>query len=139
MLLEKLKSDIYNIEPVKTIEVDTGIKRAYFDRKKSSYNQLLESKMFNNNICLLSTYKVYKVMVFNNNDYELLINNLLDDIYVISGEGGSYKGINHYCILVANKDGDKGILVDPQGYDYCRYTGIIEKEELYNILNKVRA
>ena len=52
MLLEKLKSDIYNIEPVKTIEVDTGIKRAYFDCKKSSYNQLLE---------------------FNNNDYELLI------------------------------------------------------------------
>lgn len=105
---------------------------------------------------------ISKYIVFSNNDFDLLSNNLLTDCSAIAGYGGSrgfkngievdynsYKSISEfyndktidvYCnsILITNEDGTKFLVVDPEGYKYCRYTGVLEASRGKKILMQLK-
>jgi hypothetical protein len=41
------------------------------------------------------------------------------------------EGVWH-CILVKGKTSDIGLLIESEGYDYARYTGVIKLSEVKN-------
>jgi hypothetical protein len=41
------------------------------------------------------------------------------------------EGVWH-CILVKSKTSDIGLLIESEGYDYARYTGVVKLSEVEN-------
>ncbi|MGL4802008.1 MAG: hypothetical protein ACRC18_07055 [Cetobacterium sp.] len=107
---------------------------------------------------------INEYLELDNNTFNTLSNNLLQDFEQIAKRGGTriyntgtkqeidydnteesevYNNKNNYdyyssCILIYNKDKTKYIVVDPQGFDYCRYTGILTKEEGEKVLKQLK-
>lgn len=154
-LVKKIKyiqhEDImYNLTPLSSKKIENdNIKKSYFECKADSYNELLNN--FNNNgmshnDCYLdgasfneksilidnsATYTINELMIFSNNDYDLLTNNLMNNIKVFENKGGSDildngSYLNHKCILCVNEDKTQAILIDPQFTNYANFSGLID-------------
>lgn len=172
-LVKKIKyiqheNTMYNLTPLSSEKIENdNIKKSYFECKAGSHNELLNN--FNNNgmshtDCYLdgasfneksiiidngATYIVNELMIFSNSDYDLLTNNLMDNIKVFENKGGSDiledgSYLNHKCILCMNEDKTQSILIDPQFTNYANFSGLIDlsialqyfNEEVENVENK---
>ena len=81
-------------------------------RKVSDYSELLELTKG-----MKSKWEhVQEVITLPCDEYNYFINNLLEDYSFFTGE-------ENYLFYVT--DGDEGIFVDTQGYNYARYVGIV--------------
>ena len=75
-------------------------------------------------------YQVTREVELCNEDFRKLTSDLLDDQHFIKkDEGGMNDEGEVLCIRVINKESGKRILIDPQGYEYPRYTAIEEKSD----------
>lgn len=74
-------------------------------------------------------YQVTREVELSNEDFRNLTSDLLDDQDLIQkDEGGINDEGDVLCIRVINKESGERILIDPQGYEYSRYTAIEEKK-----------
>lgn len=74
-----------------------------------------------------SAYTVVREVEFNDEGFKNFAEDLLEDQSWISGtDGGMNQAGEIRCIRVRNAQTGEGILVNSEGYDYPRYTGIEE-------------
>ena len=77
-----------------------------------------------------TAYRVTREVELSDEDFIKLTTDLLDDQDIIQkDEGGMNDEGEVLCIRVINKESGKRILIDPQGYEYPRYTAIEEKSD----------
>ena len=73
-------------------------------------------------------YQVTREVELSDEDFRKLTSDLLEDQDLIQkDEGGMNDEGEVLCIRVINKESGERILIDPQGYEYPRYTAIEEK------------
>ena len=75
-------------------------------------------------------YQVTREVKLSDEDFRKLNIELLDDQdFIQKDEGGMNEVGEVLCIRVINKENGERILIDPQGYEYPRYTAIEEKSD----------
>ena len=75
-------------------------------------------------------YQVTRDVELSDEDFRKLTTDLLDDQeFIQKNEGGMNDEGEVLCIRVINKETGERILIDPQGYEYPRYTAIEEKSD----------
>lgn len=154
MLKEEAKKEIEPIE-VKEAAITVYLNNIKVARK---INNISEVEDWGENTNIL----IEKYIILNNNDFDYICNNLLSDYSFIKGYGGSraeakegadvpeeydinylYANRNKFNfyeinILITNKDNSKFIIVNPHGYSYCRYTGILTAAEGKRVLKQLQ-
>lgn len=154
MLKEEVQKEI---EPIKMQEAATSV---YLNNIKIArkINNISEVEDWGENENIL----IEKYIILNNNDFDYMCNNLLNNYSFIKGLGGSraeakegedvpenydinylYANRNKFNfyeinILITNKDNTKFIIVNPHGYNYCRYTGILTAAEGKRVLRQLK-
>jgi len=77
-----------------------------------------------------TAYRVIREVELSNKEYKKLTNDLLQDqAFINKDEGGINDAGEVLCIRVINKESGERILIDPQGYEYPRYTALEEKSD----------
>ena len=77
-----------------------------------------------------TTYRVTREVELSDKEYKKLTNDLLQDQdFINEDEGGINDEGEVLCIRVINKESGERILIDPQGYEYPRYTALEEKSD----------
>ena len=71
------------------------------------------------------SYKVSEVIVLSDAEFRDVMKNSLEDRGYLSGRHG-----DDTCVLLLSENGDDGILIDTQGYDYPRYSAFISKAKI---------
>lgn len=153
MLKEEAQKEI---EPIEIKEAATSV---YLNDIKIArkINNISEVEDWGENENIL----IEKYIILNNNDFDYMCNNLLNNYTFIKGLGGSraeakegadvpeeydinylYANRNKFNfyeinILVTNADNNKFIIVNPHGYSYCRYTGILTAAEGKRVLRQL--
>lgn len=99
-------------------------------------NQYIEESSY------IEPFKVEKLVELNESDYNNFCNALLSDYDFLEGEGGNLltedgKFICSKAVVIIC-EGKEAVLVDPQGFNYARYTGRIV-EDVNNSLAEVTA
>ncbi len=74
-------------------------------------------------------YRVTREVELSDKEYEKLANDLLQDQAFINEDEGLNDVGEVLCIRLINKESGERILIDPQGYEYSRYTAIEEKND----------
>ena len=154
MLKEEAQKEI---EPIEIKEAATSV---YLNNIKIArkINNISEVEDWGENENIL----IEKYIILNNNDFDYMCNNLLNNYTFIKGLGGSraeakegadvpeeydinylYANRNKFNfyeinILITNKDNSKFIIVNPHGYSYCRYTGILTAAEGKRVLRQLQ-
>ena len=107
------------------------MKTASFIRKAADYEDLMQlTKKYPGH----SQYQIEKIIELSAEEFKKFISNFYEDKdFIINNQSLMYfaDGIT-YCIGITTEDSDKIILIDSQGYDYARYTAIINKKEVEN-------
>ena len=152
-----LKEDLKEVEPIEIAEAKTEIKinDVTVGRKE---NNILDVEEFGTKENIIIT----KYAILKNNDFDYMCNNLLNDFKFLEGFGGSRAeakegaevpqdyDINYIYnnkdkfnfyeinILITNEDKTRFIVVNPHGYNYCRYTGILTAAEGRKVLKQLK-
>ncbi len=75
-------------------------------------------------------YQVTREIKLSDKEFRTLTADLLEDqSFIQKDEGGINDEGEVLCIRVINKDNGERILIDPQGYEYPRYTALEEKSD----------
>ena len=145
---------------IKPLEIKEAATTVYLNDIKIArkINNISEVEDWGENESIL----IEKYIVLNNNDFDFMCNNLLNNYSFIKGLGGSraeakegedvpenydinylYANRNKFNfyeinILITNKDNTKFIIVNPHGYSYCRYTGILTAAEGKRVLKQLK-
>lgn len=152
-----LKEELKEVEPLEVTEAKEEIKinNVTVGRKE---NNIIDVKEYGTKENIIIT----KYAILSNNDFDYMCNNLLNDFNFLEGFGGSRAeakegaevpqeyDINYIYnnkdkfnfyeinILITNKDNTKFIVVNPHGFNYCRYTGILTAAEGRKILKQLK-
>ena len=152
-----LKEEVKEVEPIEIAEAKEEVKinNVTVGRKE---NNIIDIEEFGIKEDIIIT----KYAILENNDFDYMCNNLLSDFNFLEGFGGSraeakegaevpqdydinyiYNNkdkFNFYEInmLITNKDNTKFIAVNPHGYSYCRYTGILTAAEGKRALKQLK-
>lgn len=152
-----LKEDLKEVEPIEIAEAKTEIKinNVTVGRKE---NNIYDVEEYGTKEDIIIT----KYAILENNDFNFICNNLLNDFNFLEGFGGSRAAakegadvpkeydINYIYnnkdkfnfyeinILITNQDNTKFIVVNPHGFSYCRYTGILTAAEGRRILKQLK-
>lgn len=152
-----LKEELKEVEPLEVAEAKEEIKvnDVTVGRKE---NNILDVEEFGTKENIIIT----KYAILKNNDFDYMCNNLLNNYSFIKGLGGSraeakegedvpkeydinyiYANKNKFAfyeinILITNQDNTKFIVVNPHGYSYCRYTGILTAAEGKRVLKQLK-
>lgn len=152
-----LKEELKEFEPLEVAEAKEEIKinNVTVGRKE---NNIYDVEEYGTKEDIIIT----KYAILENNDFDYMCNNLLSDFNFLEGFGGSRaeakEGVevpqdydinyiynnkdkfNFYeiNILITNEDKTKFIVVNPHGYSYCRYTGILTAAEGRRILKQLK-
>lgn len=70
-------------------------------------------------------YEVSEVIVLSDAEFRDVMKEPLKDREYLSGRHG-----DDTCVLLLSENGDDGILIDTQGYDYPRYSAFISKAKI---------
>lgn len=100
--------------------------------------------------------KIDRVVVMTPDDMSVFMMSLLDSYSFLKGQGGTGSHFdtdkkffelseserrqwmaNSFAVSVAITDGKRLILVNPEGYDYARYVGVGNTEELLKVFDSV--
>lgn len=129
--LNESTEEIVSDEEIPEEEVSDGLTeeilpKAIFHRKPKSLSEMKAAE--ENGITVnKSSYNVINTKEMNNNEFNEFSNNLqgtydwLTELYSSDGSSSVFN-----CIEVSNEDGSIKILVDPSGYNYCRYAAYID-------------
>lgn len=152
-----LKEDLKEVEPLEIAEAKEEIKinNVTVGRKE---NNIIDVKEYGTEENIIIT----KYAILSNNDFDYMCNNLLNDFKFLEGFGGSRAeakegadvpkeyDINYIYnnkdkfnfyeinILITNQDNTKFIVVNPHGFSYCRYTGILTAAEGRKVLKQLK-
>ena len=152
-----LKEELKEVEPLEVAEAKEEIKvnDVTVGRKE---NNILDVEEFGTKENIIIT----KYAILKNDNFDYMCNNLLNDFKFLEGFGGSRAeakegaevpqdyDINYIYnnkdkfnfyeinILITNEDKTKFIVVNPHGYSYCRYTGILTAAEGRRILKQLK-
>ena len=152
-----LKEELKEVEPLEVAEAKEEIKvnDVTVGRKE---NNILGVEEFGTKENIIIT----KYAILKNNDFDYMCNNLLNDFKFLEGFGGSRAeakegeevpqdyDINYIYnnkdkfnfyeinILITNEDKTRFIVVNPHGFSYCRYTGILTAAEGRRILKQLK-
>ena len=152
-----LKEELKEFEPLEVAEAKEEIKinNVTVGRKE---NNIYDVEEYGTKEDIIIT----KYAILKNNDFDYMCNNLLNDFKFLEGFGGSRAeakegaevpqdyDINYIYnnkdkfnfyeinILITNEDKTKFIVVNPHGYSYCRYTGILTAAEGRRILKQLK-
>ena len=152
-----LKEELKEVEPLEVAEAKEEIKvnDVTVGRKE---NNILDVEEFGTKENIIIT----KYAILKNSDFDYMCNNLLNDFKFLEGFGGSRTeakegaevpqeyDINYIYnnkdkfnfyeinILITNEDKTRFIVVNPHGYNYCRYTGILTAAEGRRILKQLK-
>ena len=152
-----LKEELKEFEPLEVAEAKEEIKvnDVTVGRKE---NNILGVEEFGTKENIIIT----KYAILKNNDFDYMCNNLLNDFKFLEGFGGSRAeakegeevpqdyDINYIYnnkdkfnfyeinILITNEDKTRFIVVNPHGFSYCRYTGILTAAEGRRILKQLK-
>ena len=152
-----LKEELKEFEPLEVAEAKEEIKinNVTVGRKE---NNIYDVEEYGTKEDIIIT----KYAILENNDFDYMCNNLLSDFKFLEGFGGSRTeakegaevpqdyDINYIYnnkdkfnfyeinILITNEDKTKFIVVNPHGYSYCRYTGILTAAEGRRILKQLK-
>ena len=154
MLKEETQKEIEPIE-IQEAKEEIKINNVTVGRKE---NNIIDIEEYGTKENIIIT----KYAILNNNDFDYICNNLLNDFNFLEGFGGSRAeakegaevpkdyDINYIYnnkdkfnfyeinILITNEDKTKFIVVNPHGYSYCRYTGILTAAEGRRILKQLK-
>ena len=145
---------------IKPLEIKEAATSVYLNNIKVArkINNISEVEDWGENESIL----IEKYIILNNNDFDYMCNNLLNNYTFIKGLGGSraeakegadvpeeydinylYANRNKFNfyeinILITNQDNTKFIIVNPHGYSYCRYTGILTAAEGKRVLKQLK-
>ena len=152
-----LKEELKEVEPLEIAEAKTEIKinNVTVGRKENNIYDVEEYGTKENII-------ITKYAILENNDFDYMCNNLLSDFNFLEGFGGSRAeakegaevpqeyDINYIYnnkdkfnfyeinILITNKDNTRFIVVNPHGFSYCRYTGVLTAAEGRKVLKQLK-
>ena len=152
-----LKEELKEFEPLEVAEAKEEIKinNVTVGRKE---NNIYDVEEYGTKEDIIIT----KYAILENNDFDYMCNNLLSDFNFLEGFGGSRAeakegaevpqdyDINYIYnnkdkfnfyeinILITNQDNTKFIVVNPHGFSYCRYTGILTAAEGRRILKQLK-
>ena len=152
-----LKEELKEVEPLEIAEAKEEIKvnDVTVGRKE---NNILDVEEFGTKENIIIT----KYAILKNSDFDYMCNNLLNDFKFLEGFGGSRAeakegaevpqdyDINYIYnnkdkfnfyeinILITNEDKTRFIVVNPHGYNYCRYVGILTAAEGRRILKQLK-
>ena len=152
-----LKEELKEFEPLEVAEAKEEIKinNVTVGRKE---NNIYDVEEYGTKEDIIIT----KYAILENNDFDYMCNNLLSDFNFLEGFGGSRAeakegaevpqdyDINYIYnnkakfnfyeinILITNKDNTRFIVVNPHGFSYCRYTGILTAAEGRRILKQLK-
>ena len=152
-----LKEELKEFEPLEVAEAKEEIKinNVTVGRKE---NNIYDVEEYGTKEDIIIT----KYAILKNNDFDYMCNNLLNDFKFLEGFGGSRAeakegeevpqdyDINYIYnnkdkfnfyeinILITNEDKTKFIVVNPHGYSYCRYTGILTATEGRRVLKQLK-
>ena len=152
-----LKEELKEFEPLEVAEAKEEIKinNVTVGRKE---NNIYDIEEYGTKEKIIIT----KYAILNNNDFDYICNNLLNDFNFLEGFGGSRAeakegaevpqdyDINYIYnnkdkfnfyeinILITNEDKTRFIVVNPHGYNYCRYVGILTAAEGRRILKQLK-
>lgn len=152
-----LKEEVKEIEPIEIAEAKEEVKinNVTVGRKE---NNIIDIEEFGIKEDIIIT----KYAILENNDFDYMCNNLLSDFNFLEGFGGSraeakegaeieknynidyiYNNkdkFNFYeiNILITNKDNTRFIVVNPHGFSYCRYTGVLTAAEGKRVLKQLK-
>ena len=152
-----LKEELKEFEPLEVAEAKEEIKinNVTVGRKE---NNIYDVEEYGTKEDIIIT----KYAILKNNDFDYMCNNLLNDFKFLEGFGGSRAeakegaevpqdyDINYIYnnkdkfnfyeinILITNEDKTRFIVVNPHGYSYCRYTGILTAAEGRKVLKQLK-
>ena len=152
-----LKEELKEVEPLEVAEAKEEIKvnDVTVGRKE---NNILDVEEFGTKENIIIT----KYAILKNSDFDYMCNNLLNDFKFLEGFGGSRAeakegeevpqdyDINYIYnnkdkfnfyeinILITNEDKTRFIVVNPHGYNYCSYVGILTAAEGRRILKQLK-
>ena len=152
-----LKEELKEVEPIEIAEAKEEIKinNVTVGRKE---NNIYDVEEYGTKEDIIIT----KYAILKNNDFDYMCNNLLNDFKFLEGFGGSRAeakegaevpqdyDINYIYnnkdkfnfyeinILITNEDKTRFIVVNPHGYNYCRYTGILTTAEGKRVLKQLK-
>ena len=149
--------EVKEIKPIEVVEVENTV---YLNDVKvgRKENNILDVEEYGSPENIL----IEKYIILKNDDFDYMCNNLLDDFTFLSNYGGSraipkegtelpeeydfnyiYNNRDKFDfyeinILITNESNDKFIVVNPHGYNYCRYTGVLTVSEGKRVLKKLK-
>ena len=152
-----LKEELKEFEPLEVAEAKEEIKinNVTVGRKE---NNIIDVEEYGTKENIIIT----KYAILKNDDFDYMCNNLLNDFKFLEGFGGSRAeakegaevpqdyDINYIYnnkdkfnfyeinILITNEDKTRFIVVNPHGYNYCRYTGILTAAEGGKVLKQLK-
>jgi hypothetical protein len=106
----------------------TNKPRALFGRKFNSLSELKDATCHAKKDGQQgSFYDVTKEVFLNNEEFNEFTQDLFkEQPWIERSDGGSNKKGETRCIRVINTETDERVLINSEGYDYCRYTAIEE-------------
>ncbi|WP_034328623.1 DUF6329 domain-containing protein [Alkaliphilus transvaalensis] len=102
--------------------------RALFGRKLNDLKELKEATFYaNKNSQQGSFYKVTKEVLLNDEEFKEFSKDFFQEQpWIEKSDGGSNENGEIRCIRVINTDTGERVLINNEGYDYCRYTALEE-------------
>lgn len=126
-----------NLQPIRILEVDEIIAvDTSVTSKHYNLEDLLISIQGESNI---NNYNLREIIILNNKDYQIFIRNFFETHYFIENLYGRYTPNNskRLCLIIFNLDTQDMIAVDTQGYEYSRYTGVVQNPtKIIDLVNR---
>lgn len=118
-----------NIQPIRILKVDEviAIDTSVFN-KRNNLEELLESIKTDSYI---NKYELKEIVILNDKDYQLFISDFFKKHYFLENLYGRYTPdqCDFLCLIVFNIETLHMVGIDTQGYDYARYSGIVQNED----------
>lgn len=78
----------------------------------------------------ISNYDLREIIILSNKDYLNFVSDFFAKHYFLENLYGRYtRDQNWLCLIVFNKDTQAMVAIDTQGFEYSRYTGIVQNED----------
>jgi len=112
----------------KTVKAMTIRPRALFGRKLNDLEELREATARAKQVGQRgSLYEVTKVVSLDGDDFKAFAEDFFNEqSWIDKSDGGSNENGEIRCIRVINTDTGERVLINSEGYSWCRYTALEE-------------